>query len=58
MELDEALLNFQCSKDLDVQEFLNKKAVNFERRGWATTYLLLSEVDFEQGVLRIEGYFS
>ena len=58
MKLDEALLNFQCSKDLDVQEFLNKKAVNFERRGWATTYLLLSEVDFEQGVLRIEGYFS
>ena len=58
MELDEALLNFQCSKDLDVQEFLNKKAVDSERRGWATTYLLLSDVDFEQGVLRIEGYFS
>ena len=47
--LVEALRCFQCCKDKDVQEFLNNKAINFETRGWATTYLLLSQEAFENG---------
>lgn len=57
-ELVEALLDFQCNKDLDVQEFLNNKAIDFEKRGWATTYLLLAEKEFARGIIKIEGYFS
>ena len=30
-ELVEALLAFKCCKDLDVQEFLNNKAIDFEK---------------------------
>lgn len=56
--LIEALNNFKCFKDNDVQSFLNTKAIDFERRGWASTYLLLSKNDFKNGNLKIEGYFS
>jgi len=56
--LVEALHCFKCAKDPDVQDFLNNKAIQFETRGWATTYLLLSQEAFESGILKIEGYFS
>lgn len=44
--------------DHDVQDFINTKAIDFEKRGWATTYLLLNENALESGKLQIEGYFS
>lgn len=56
--LVEALKLFKCCKDTDVQDFLNNKAIDFEIRGWATTYLLLNGDDFENGILTVEGYFS
>lgn len=56
--LTEALRRFQCCKDHDVQDFLNSKAIEFEKRGWATTYLVLSQEHFERGELVVEGYFS
>lgn len=57
-ELVEALLAFQCCKDLDVQEFLNNKAVDFEKRGWTTTYLLLAEKEFVRGDLSLLKLFN
>ncbi len=56
--LVEALHMFRCCKDTDVQDFLNTKAIDFEKRGWATTYLLLNQDEFDEGVLQVEGYFS
>lgn len=56
--LVEALCSFRCCKDLDVQAFLNSQAIDFELRGWATTYLLLSKEDFNNHRLFVEGYFS
>ena len=56
--LVEALRRFKCCKDLDVQGFLNHKAIDFEVRGWATTYLLLSRERFDSGDLFVEGYFA
>lgn len=56
--LVEALCDFKCVRDPDVQDFLNTKAIDFEKRGWATTYLLLSCEYFDRGILRVEGYFS
>lgn len=46
--LTEALHCFKCYKDADVQDFLNNKAIDFELRGWATTYLLLNSDDFDR----------
>jgi len=57
-KLEDALSCFECCKDTDVQEFLRHKAISFETRGWATTYLLLSKSHFDNGELKIEGYFS
>lgn len=48
--LVEALKFFKCYKDTDVQDFLNNKAIDFEIRDWATTYLLLNRDDFDKGV--------
>ena len=56
--LVEALQFFKCEKDHDVQELLNSKAIDFELRGWATTYLILNRSCFENGQIYIEGYFS
>lgn len=56
--LVEALTDFKCYKDKDVQDFLNKKAINFEKRGLSTTYMLLNQECLKNGVLKIEGYFS
>ena len=56
--LFDALHSFKCAKDLDVQYFLNNKAVDFEIRGLATTYLIFSQEAFNEGIFFIEGYFS
>ena len=56
--LVEALSNFKCYKDTDVQTFLNSKAIDFEIKGLSTTYLLLSKEKFKSGEIFIEGYFS
>lgn len=56
--LVEALHCFKCYKDPDVQGFLNNNAIEFEKKGVATTYLLLSQEAFNNNQIRIEGYFS
>lgn len=56
--LIEALRSFRCFKDEDVQNFLNTKAISFESRGWATTYIFLNAERLKAGELFIEGYFS
>lgn len=56
--LVEALSVFECYPDHDVQDFLNTKAISFEKRGWASTYLLLNEEALFCGEIKIEGYFS
>ena len=56
--LIEALQSFKCCKDTDVQDFLNTRAIQFELRGWATTYLLFNKEAFSEGKLLVDGYFS
>ncbi len=56
--LIEALASFRCCRDPDVQTFLNTKAIDFEKRGWASTYLLLNEEKMAKSQLLVEGYFS
>lgn len=56
--LVEALQLFECCLDPDVQDFLNNKAIDFEKKGLATTYLLLSKDKFDEGIIDVEGYFS
>lgn len=57
-QLSAALNMFKCSKDTDIETFLHTKAIEFEKRGFCTVYLILDEEAFENGKLSIQAYFT
>lgn len=58
-EVNKALTDFRNSKDLDIQTFLNRDAVEYENRRWCSTYVMVNEETFtSQQSLQIEGYFT
>lgn len=57
-ELCRTLQTFECKLDLDVQHFLNNKAIESNERGIAYTHLIFDEEICEAGEQRIEGYFT
>lgn len=56
--MSEAFDLFKCSKDLDIEEFLRKKAVQFEDRGWCNVYLLLNKEELSKKKFKVEAYFT
>ena len=52
------LSNFYCTKDEDVQPFLRERAVIYERKHKARTYLIVNSEELEAGTLQILAYFS
>lgn len=56
--LAEALDMFRCYRDLDIEQFLRKKAIDFEKRGYCTVYLILNEEAFDRGQIVIIAYFT
>ena len=50
--IESYVANFYCSKDFDIEDFLKRKAVLFEKLGKSRTFLVVDE-DFD-----IIGYFS
>lgn len=59
MELTESLRQFKCTKDNEIQTFLQEKAIQYEDRGWCSTYVLVNENKLEkEQKLFVEGYFS
>lgn len=57
-QLSDALDNFRCYKDEDIETFLRYRTFEYLERNWCTIYLILSEEAFEQGELEIEAYFT
>lgn len=53
-----ALSDFKCCLDNDIESFLHNKAYDFTLRKWSSTYLIVDADDFEQGRLKIEGYYT
>lgn len=49
---------FRCYKDLDIEQFLRRKAIDFEKRGYCTVYLILNEEAFEKGQIFVIAYFT
>lgn len=49
---------FRCSQDEDIENFLRNKAVEYEKRKWCSTYLLINEDKLADGVIFVEGFFS
>lgn len=56
--LSEALDMFRCSKDADIESFLREKAIEFEKRGFCTVYLILDEEAFGKGDISVQAYFT
>lgn len=56
--LSEALDMFRCSKDADIESFLREKAIEFEKRGFCTVYLILDEDAFNDGIISVQAYFT
>lgn len=54
----EALDNFRCYKDADIESFIRYKAVEFEKRGFCTVYLFLDRDMFEENKIFIHAYFT
>ena len=54
----DALDSFRCCKDLDIESFLRKKALQFLDRNWCSIYLILEEEAFDAGRLAIAAYFT
>ena len=50
--LRETLSTFKCKKNLDEEDFLRKKAIDYEKQNKARTYVLFNENG------EIAGYFS
>lgn len=58
-QLEAALQCYHCTKDKDIESFLQTKAVTYEKRGWCSVYLLVNEEKYEeQGIIDVEGYFT
>lgn len=49
---------FECKQDLEVQHFLNNKAIDSEERDISRTHLLFDEDRFSNGDYFVEGYFT
>lgn len=56
--LSDALNNFRCYKDADIENFLQHKAITFLERGWCSVYLILDEDSFNAGKIEIDAYFT
>ncbi len=53
------LSNFRCTKDEDIQGFLQSKALSYENRGWCSVYILVNEEKLEKkNILFVDGYFT
>lgn len=51
----ETLSSFRCDKNLDVEEFLKYKAIEFSKQGIASTFLVFTSYKDEQVLI---GYYS
>ena len=56
--LSDALDNFRCYKDEDIETFLRHRAFTYIERDWCSVYLLLDEAYFEQGKIKVDAYFT
>lgn len=56
--IKEALFNFKCTKNADVQNFLRYEAVEMEKKFQTGTYLIADDEKLKDNIFEITGYFS
>ncbi len=53
-----ALDSFRCCKDSDIELFLRRKAIDFEKRGLCSVYLIVDGELFDKGTIFVHAYFT
>lgn len=56
-KIESFIANFSCSKDEDIEYFIKNKAISFERKGKARTFIIFDE-DANDVSKAILGYFT
>lgn len=56
--MSDALDDFRCYKDEDIETFLRCNAFTYLERGWCSIYLLLDEDAFDNGKIKVDAYFT
>ena len=56
--LFDALDSFRCCLDNDIETFLRKDAVEYMQRNWCAIYLMVDELEFYAGRIKIDAYFT
>lgn len=58
-QLAGTLCQYRNTRDNDIEVFLQSKALNYENRGWCSTYLMINEQKLQhKKVLFVDGYFT
>lgn len=57
-ELSLSLLSFRNTKNHEIQEFLQSKAIMYENRRICSTYIVADADALKHHILNIEGYFT
>ena len=55
-DLQAAISDFSCPRNLDVENFLKDNAIEFTKKNQSVTYLVFSNEDDEDG--EVVGYFT
>lgn len=56
--INSAFLDFKCKQDIEIEEFLHTKAIDFLNRGLCSIYLIIDGDALKQHRLKIEAFFT
>ncbi len=56
--LEGAFSLFRCCRDREIEAFLKNKAIEYYKRGFCSVYLLFDEAKLNEGIYKLEGYFT
>ena len=57
--LVKVMSEFKCEKNGDIQDFLQNRALEYEKRGWCSVYVLINRDKSESdNFYFVDGYFT
>lgn len=57
-KLNNAFKKFSCQRETDLEDFLVRKAIPYERTNYGKTYLVIDSEKLENGIFEIMAYFT
>lgn len=57
-KIESAFKKFSCRREIDLEDFLMRKAIPYENTNYGKTYLLVDQKQLESGKFRVLAYFT